>query len=80
VLRAKYMDSRRVELFGLVCEQDLEGIVAKHKRGAYMDGRDGSVRAGETSWFKIKNPTYSQGEGRQSCSQSERRLRVNLHP
>jgi hypothetical protein len=25
---------------------------------------EGSLRRGDTSWFKIKNPTYSQGEGR----------------
>lgn len=37
---------------------DLEGIVAKWAHGTYQtDGRC-------TSWIKIKNPTYSQMEGR----------------
>jgi ATP-dependent DNA ligase len=41
LLRAKYIDRRGVDLFRAVCSQDLEGIVAKHKRGAYIDGHDG---------------------------------------
>ena len=44
-------------MFKLVCDQDLEGVVAKWKRGKYMaDNR--------TSWVKIKNPRYSQIIGR----------------
>jgi hypothetical protein len=37
----------------LACEQDLEGIVAKAKQRAYGG-----------KWFKIRNPRYSQYEGR----------------
>ena len=45
-------------LFELVCERDLEGIVAKRAKGTYQcDGRG-------TSWLKLKNPEYSQMEGR----------------
>ena len=64
ILRAKCIDTDGVDFLRLVCKQDLEGIVAKHKRGAYVDGHEGPIRRGDTSWFKIKNPTYSQAEGR----------------
>lgn len=42
-------------LFDAACRLDLEGIVAKRKADGY------SV---ETAWYKIKNPTYTQAEGR----------------
>ena len=45
-------------LFEAACEHDLEGIVAKHKRGAYVSERN------ETTWFKIRNRCYSQWDGR----------------
>jgi ATP-dependent DNA ligase len=38
-----------------MCANDLEGIVAKRLRDPY------STR---TKWLKIKNPNYSQQEGR----------------
>jgi ATP-dependent DNA ligase len=43
------------KLFELVGAHDLEGIVAKRLK----DGYDSRVR-----WLKIKNPSYSQNEGR----------------
>ena len=42
-------------LFSAIKKMDLEGIVAKRKSDVY-----GSA----TRWYKIKNPGYSQGEGR----------------
>jgi hypothetical protein len=42
-------------LFKAVCESDLEGIVAKRRSDAY--GPD-------VTRFKIRNPTYSQKDGR----------------
>lgn len=42
-------------MFAAACELDLEGIVAKRK-----DSRYGA----ETIWYKIKNRSYSQMEGR----------------
>ncbi len=42
-------------LFSAIRKMDLEGIVAKRKGDAYGAG---------TTWYKIKNPGYSQGEGR----------------
>ncbi len=48
------MDTLGSQLFNIVRERDLEGIVAKRKDAAY--GVD---------WLKIRNPNYSQYEGRQ---------------
>lgn len=42
-------------LFSAIKKMDLEGIVAKRKTDPYAPG---------TEWYKIKNPGYSQGEGR----------------
>jgi bifunctional non-homologous end joining protein LigD len=49
------------DLFRLVCEQDLEGVVAKRKDAAYGDG-----------WYKIRNPEYSQYEGRRELFEKRR--------
>jgi bifunctional non-homologous end joining protein LigD len=43
-------------LFEAVCANDLEGIVAKLARAPYTPGA--------TTWVKVKNPAYSQAEGR----------------
>jgi ATP-dependent DNA ligase len=43
------------KLFELTCDHDLEGIVAKRLK----DGYGSRIR-----WLKIKNPGYSQSEGR----------------
>jgi ATP-dependent DNA ligase len=46
-------------VFEQACKLDLEGIVAKPKRAIYQpDTR-------KSPWIKIKNPNYSQKEGRQ---------------
>ena len=58
VLFAKHIESTGVSLFHAACRMDLEGIVAKWKSAPYQ--MDGS----RTSWVKIKNPNYSQAEGR----------------
>ncbi len=58
VLFAEHVVSTGVALFHAACEMDLEGIVAKWKSAPYrMDSK-------RTSWVKIKNPDYSQAEGR----------------
>ena len=46
---------------------DLEGIVAKWKYGPYLDSQ-------QTNWVKIRNPAYSQMEGRQEQFTSQRQL------
>ena len=56
-----YVDHTRgsgTELFRLACQLDLEGIVAKKADSPYGES------AAEPHWIKIKNPQYSQKEGR----------------
>ena len=55
IREALCVPERGRKLFGLVRRHDLEGIVAKRKDGDYVP----SAR-----WLKIKNPKYSQAEGR----------------
>jgi bifunctional non-homologous end joining protein LigD len=50
-------------LFSAVQRLDLEGIVAKRKADAYSP---------EVNWLKIKNPAYTQGEGRWELFQKRR--------
>jgi bifunctional non-homologous end joining protein LigD len=54
-------------LFGAIRKMDLEGIVAKRKRDPYGPS---------TSWYKIKNPGYSQGEGRVDLFRPRERRRT----
>ena len=64
----RYVDHvrrRGSDFFRLACKCDLEGIVAKWAHGCYQTG-DG------TSWLKIKNPDYSQMEGRHELFESRR--------
>jgi bifunctional non-homologous end joining protein LigD len=56
ILYAQHVNGRGKEFFEVICQRDLEGIVAKRKLGIYKD--DGN------SWLKVKNRTYSQAEGR----------------
>jgi ATP-dependent DNA ligase len=53
-------------LFQRVCELDLEGIVAKHKFGPYVTDREHST------WFKIRNRSYSQMAGREELFERNR--------
>jgi bifunctional non-homologous end joining protein LigD len=53
-----HVERNGIALFDLVCQRDLEGIVAKLKHGHYVSNRD------ESTWIKIKNKNYSQAEGR----------------
>jgi hypothetical protein len=52
-------------LFRLTCEHDLEGIVAKRKYALYRPGH-------ETTWFKIRNRSYSQWTGHEELFEQER--------
>jgi ATP dependent DNA ligase domain len=53
-------------LFERVCKMDLEGIVAKYSFGNYV------TEPQRTTWFKIKNPGYSQSVGREKLFDRER--------
>jgi ATP-dependent DNA ligase len=55
IAEAVSVEGRGCELYQLICAHDLEGIVAK---------RLGDPYGPRTRWLKIKNPDYSQAEGR----------------
>jgi bifunctional non-homologous end joining protein LigD len=55
ISEALSVTGRGCELFNLMCANDLEGIVAKRLADRYDTG---------ARWLKIKNPNYSQEEGR----------------
>ncbi len=58
VLYSDHLDREGQQLFDFACQHDLEGIVAKWKHGSYLPNSNA------TTWIKIKNPSYSQWEGR----------------
>ena len=66
MLYADHVERHGMTLFQHVCEMDLEGIVAKHAFGPYVTERE------RTTWFKIRNPKYSQMEGREELFERER--------
>jgi bifunctional non-homologous end joining protein LigD len=57
LLYVDHIAGRGVELFRSVCQRDLEGIVGKWSKGRYAPDEP-------TTWVKVKNPAYSQAEGR----------------
>ena len=63
-LFADHIDANGTELFRAVCDQDLEGIVAKRRDGLYTPA--------QTTWVKIKNPKYSQMDGRRELFEKRR--------
>lgn len=64
LLYADHVEERGIDFFRLVCERDLEGIVAKRRLGTYGE-----------SWFKIRNPVYSQYEGRRGLFEKKYAIR-----
>ena len=54
------------DLFRVACKRDLEGIVAKWTHGTYP------TDTSRTSWLKIKNPEYSQIDGRAELFEASR--------
>jgi bifunctional non-homologous end joining protein LigD len=55
------------DLFRAICEQDMEGIVAKQASASYTPDA--------TTWVKIKNKRYSQAVGRHDFFDQRRPLR-----
>ena len=55
LLFADHVDHYGADFFRMICEKNLEGIVAKHRESRY----DASAK-----WIKIKNPAYTQTERR----------------
>lgn len=64
LLYADHIEGHGIDFFRLVCERDLEGIVAKRRLGTYGE-----------SWFKIRNPIYSQYEGRRELFEKQHAVR-----
>jgi ATP-dependent DNA ligase len=60
LLYVDHIEGNGCALFDAVCQMDLEGIVAKRKYSVYRPSEKPSPH-----WIKIKNPSYSQAEGRQ---------------
>jgi bifunctional non-homologous end joining protein LigD len=54
------------KMFRAVCRMDLEGIVAKLKHAPYVADQRRST------WIKIKNPQYTQAEGRHELFEQRR--------
>lgn len=69
LLEVEPIAARGVDLFHAACDHDLEGIVAKWRHGRYAT--DGT----STSWMKIKNPGYSQVEGRHELFAASKQAR-----
>src|SRR5207245_6387005 len=65
LLYSDHVELRGERLFELVCNRDLEGIVAKRKFDRYL--LDGSA-----IWLKIRNRNYSQWIGREELFERER--------
>jgi bifunctional non-homologous end joining protein LigD len=55
ICEALSVTGRGHKLFELMCAHDLEGVVAKRLKDPY---------GSRVRWLKIKNPSYSQNEGR----------------
>jgi bifunctional non-homologous end joining protein LigD len=71
LLYVDYSRGNGTALYRLACQLDLEGIVAKRADSRYEDNPN------RRNWVKIKNPTYSQKEGRGDLFKREVSLRVS---
>ena len=58
VLYVDHVEGKGKKLYEQICALDMEGIVAKPVESPYGRAK------GRNPWWKIKNPDYSQVEGR----------------
>lgn len=58
LLYCYHLEERGEHLFRFVCDNDLEGMVAKPRNSAYLSSDS------ETCWLKIRNRDYTQTFGR----------------
>jgi bifunctional non-homologous end joining protein LigD len=65
LLYGDHVETNGEGLFQLACENDLEGIVAKQKHAPYIQQQ-------KTTWFKIRNRSYSQLVRREELFERER--------
>jgi hypothetical protein len=63
LLYCHHVEGMGEELFHLVCQRDLEGVVAKRKFDPYLPS---------ASWWKIRNRKYSQWAGREELFEREK--------
>src|ERR1700692_1171565 len=63
VICGKYVEGRGIDLFSEVVRLNLEGVSTKRKKGT-----NDTVSA----WLKIKNPLYTQSEGKQELFDSSK--------
>ena len=63
LLHCDHVEGMGEKLFHLVCQRDLEGVVAKRKVDPYLPS---------ASWLKIRNRKYSQWLGREELFERER--------
>jgi ATP-dependent DNA ligase len=61
-----HIEAKGTGLYSRICELDLEAIVAKHKDSPYLSETTIST------WYKIRNPQYSQMIGRHELFERER--------
>ena len=66
VLFVDHIETKGKALYQLACKRDLEGIVCKPAISPYRTVR------GKTTWIKVKNPKYSQAEGRRELFNQRR--------
>jgi len=64
VLYCDHVQQDGDSLFRLACENDLEGIVAKHRFSPYLPD--------QARWLKIRNQQYSEWAGREKFFGRER--------
>jgi bifunctional non-homologous end joining protein LigD len=64
IIYAQHVEREGKLLFEEICNNDLEGIVAKRKHSIY--------KSNGTGWLKIKNPKYSQAKGRHELFERQR--------
>jgi ATP-dependent DNA ligase len=65
LLCVDHVEGHGERLFQLVCDRDLEGVVAKHRHSRY------SSEDGNPAWVKIRNRNYSQVIGRHELFERE---------
>ncbi|HZP33460.1 MAG TPA: hypothetical protein VFB23_08875 [Candidatus Acidoferrales bacterium] len=66
-LYAEHVPNNGKDLYSVICREDLEGIVAKHKLAPYVTT--------PATWFKVLNPDYSQKRGRREMFDAFRERR-----
>ena len=70
ILYSDHLEREGEQLFDFTCQYDLEGVVAKWKHGSYLPN------SSATTWIKVKNPAYSQMDGRsEQFEKQQRRVR-----